>query len=145
MIEFVPYEPGHLALVDLQPAQAAWRQWALRPGYAESLVAPGRAWTGLEDGRVLGCAGLAAVPGDPGRAVAWALFGRIPPRLWPAVVAKVRRVFAESGLRRIEATVQDGFGNGCRLAHLLGLEVEGRMRAFAPDGSDQFLYARTTP
>lgn len=141
MIEFVPYEPWHLMVIDLQPTQTAYYQRFVQPGYAESL-AKGVAWTGFINDRAVGCAGFA--PQWEGRAVAWALFGRgIPKTVWPAIVRKVR---AETqGIKgRIEATVPFGFGAGCRLAKLLGFEIEGLMKAFGPDGSDHFLYARVT-
>lgn len=144
MIEFLPYRPEHLGALALQPAQAAWRDKMLRPGYAASL-ANGHAWTGRcqMSGRLLGSAGF--VPQWPGRAVAWALFGAIPPASWPRVVAKIRGELAAlhcGGYRRIEAQVARGFAPGCRLAHLLGFEVEALAEGWGPDGGDYFLYRR---
>jgi hypothetical protein len=143
MIAFVPYEPHHFAAVRLPPEQHRWRELVLKPGFAESLVAPGRAWTGIVDGAVVGCAGLALQWEN--YAKAWALLGVGATRQWPAIVRKMKTVLADAGIRRIEADVADGFGNGCRLASLLGFKVEGIREAYTPDGRDHFLYARVTP
>jgi hypothetical protein len=141
-ITFAPYEPEHLRRIEVQAAQEEWRDRVLSSEYARNLGVPGFTWTGLDGGRVLGCAGL--IPQGGGRAHAWALLGNIPPRAWPALVAKVRSVFDAAhaaGYARIEATVRHDFGNGCRLAKVLGFEVETLMAKYY-DGIDHFLYAR---
>lgn len=142
MITFVPYKAQHLRALELQPAQHAWLDRMMQEGYAEALEAT-RAWTGIIDGRVVGCAGLTQQ--WPGRAVTWALFGKIPKRAWPAVLRKIRaELDAEHmrGTRRIEATVVSTFGPGCRLVTKLGFMIEGKLRAFDQIGQDHFLYAR---
>ena len=87
MLTFVPYSPEDLRKVDLQPAQASWRERFMDLGYARSLDVPGRAWTGLDDaGRVAGCAGFA--PQWEGRVIAWAVFGKVPRPAWSRVVTR---------------------------------------------------------
>jgi len=141
MLTFVPYSPEDLRKVDLQPAQASWRERFMDLGYARSLDVPGRAWTGLDDaGRVAGCAGFA--PQWEGRVIAWAVFGKVPRPAWARVVAKVRKEMRALEARRVEITVPVGFGAGCRLAEILGFNIEGRMNAFGPDGADHYLYSK---
>lgn len=140
MIEFAPYRPEHLMLVDLQPAQSAWRKRVMQPGYAESLVEPGLSWTGFKDGLVVGCAGV--VRERDGLGKAWALVGQGFPRSWPAIVRYMREVLARADIQRIEADVLSNFGEGCRLARMLGFDVEGLRRKYDPEGHDYFLYAR---
>lgn len=143
---FIPYRPEHLAKIALQPAQRAARAVMVKDGYAESLAVPGMAWTAVNDaGEILGSAGM--VPQWEGRVIAWALVGiLIPKRSWPIIAKKIEGEFqsalAEHGRHRIEITVPVNFGAGCRLARLLGFDIEGRLRAYAPDGSDHFLYAK---
>lgn len=143
MIELVPYRPEHLARIELQPRQRALRAHVLREGYAAQLAIPGASWTAVDGKRVVGCGGLQ--PQWDGRALAWALIGRLPRAQWPRLFrlmrARIDAAFA-NGTRRIEADVRADFGQGCRLAHLLGFEVEALRRKYAPDGSDHFLYAR---
>lgn len=142
---FIPYRPEHLAQIALQPAQRA-ASAVIKEGYAESLAVPGMAWSASnESGEILGCAGM--VPQWEGRVIAWALLGvAIPKRAWPTIAKKIAREFnaalADHGRHRVEITVPVNFGAGCRLARLLGFEIEGRLRAYAPDGSDHFLYAK---
>jgi hypothetical protein len=140
MIEFVPYRPEHLMLIELQPAQSAWRKRVIEPGYAESLTEPGLSWTGFNDGLVVGCAGV--VREREGLGKAWALIGAGFPRSWPAIVRHMRNVLACTDLHRIEADVLSHFGEGCRLAKMLSFDVEGLRRKYDPEGQDYFLYAR---
>lgn len=145
MIDFVPYHPSHLAQVGLQPSQEAARRFLIRDGFAEALALHGMSWTGLVNEIPIGCAGM--VSQWEGRVIAWALFGAsVPKRCWPAIVRKIAFEFsvtlANRGRHRIEITVPVHFGQGCRLARLLGFAIEGRMRSFDPEGEDHFLYAK---
>jgi hypothetical protein len=148
MIQFVPYSPTDLTSIELQPAQEKWRDQFFLPGYAQSLDIKGMAWTAMDGEKVLGCAGFA--PQWEGRVIGWAVFGReIPRRAWPRILRKIRREMhnslADHGRHRLEITVPRGFDAGCRLAHLLGFEVEGLMKEYGPDGGDHFLYAQVIP
>ena len=144
MIRFVPYEAAHLAQVELQPAQARWRDQLFKEDYAKAMAVPGMAWTGLDGDRVVGCAGF--YPQWEGRVIAWAVFGAVPRDAWMSIVRKVRKelrdCLADHGRHRVEATVPYNFGNGCRFAHALGFKVEALMKHYGPDGSDHFLYAQ---
>lgn len=149
MIKFANYSPQDLERIDLQPFQESWRQELLTPGYAQSLDVPGRCWTALDGERVVGSAGFS--PQWEGRSIAWAILGKdIPPRQWPRIKKKIRaevdkelqKQVAACGHGRVEITVPVSFAAGCRLALLLGFEVEGRTKKFAPDGSDHFLFSK---
>lgn len=148
MIKFVSYSPHDISCIALQPVQAKWRDQFVKPGYAQSLDIPGMAWTALDGGKVLGCAGFS--PQWEGRVIGWAVFGTdIPKTAWPRILRFIRKQFHETlakhGRHRLEITVPFGFGAGCRLAHMLGFQVEGLMKEYGPDGSDQFLYAQVIP
>lgn len=149
MIEFVPYSPQDLARIDLQPAQMKARDLLLSEGYAEALDIRGKAWSGLVDGEVVGAAGF--TPKWDGRSTAWAVFGRkVPKREWPVVVRYVRAAIAgelaehkkKTGHARVDITVPLGFGEGCRLASLLGFKIEGINEKYGVDGADHFVYAK---
>lgn len=148
MITFIPYRPEHLMQIDYQPAQRRWKDLFFTPAYARVLDVPDMAWTGLdEQGRVIGCAGFS--PQWEGRVIGWAVFGKIPKAAWVPIFKKVRkemRALRKQGHdHRVEITVPYGFGAGCRLAHLLGFQVEGLMRRYGPDGSDHYLYSQVVP
>ncbi len=141
MIDFIPYEPAHMALLDLQPAQLGILD-RLGSGYAQDVHIPGMSWTGMDDGLVVGCAGF--IPVWNARATAWALFSKIPPRQWPRIVRFMRSQCAQlraKGFRRVDATVVATFGPGIHLAHLVGMQVEGRLKAYGPQGEDHFMFA----
>ena len=140
-VNFIPYAPEHLLLLDVPPAQQAKIDHAMASGRAR-LAANSYAWTGIADGRVIGCGGL--ITQDPHRALAWVTLGIVPRRAWVAIVRKIAVVLA-TGPRRIEAAVKDGFENGCRLVDLLGFTREGVMHGWGADGSDFVLFARVQP
>ena len=142
-VAFVRFQPEHLFLIDLLPDQRAWLEAAIDDGHLAQVAQLNSAWTGIADGRILGSAGF--IPHGFHCSRAWAMFGQgIPRWSWLPIVGKIRHEMRR-GPKRIEATVKDGFGNGCRLAHLLGFTVEGKMRAWGPDGADYFLYAQVKP
>ncbi len=145
-ITFTPFQPAHLDSIELQPAQAWLRGFAIDPAAFAAAAVPGLAWSGVVGGTIVGAAGVLSL--WPGRAQAWAWLAAIPPRHWTAIVRRMRAVLdtaGAQGFHRIEATVLRDFGPGCRLVRLLGFETEGLMRAYAPDGRDAFLYARVMP
>ncbi len=142
-LEFVPFEPSHLASLRLQAAQAYLQPLMARPEYGAAMVGP-HAWSGAADGRIVGCAGVLAQ--WPGRAICWALLSRDLrthdfQRVHRKVTAVLARVHAE-GTRRIETSVDAGFDAGHRWVRALGFAPEGLMRAYSPEGRDHLLYAR---
>lgn len=47
--------------------------------------------------------------------------------------------------RRTQFEVRATYAKGCKWAESLGMEREGLMRKWGPDGSDYYLYARVNP
>lgn len=47
--------------------------------------------------------------------------------------------------RRIQWEVKADYLMGCKWAESLGMKREGLMKAWGPDGSDHYLYARVNP
>ncbi len=134
MIAFAPYEPQHLASLDLKPAWAALRDKALA-----SPTVPGLAYSAFKNGRPIACAGLQP-HGDI--AVGWAYVGRdVGLRDWVAIVKKMRSVLEEQR-RPVYMTVARGFAPGCALAFRLGFVVDRVLQSFGRDGADHFLFAR---
>lgn len=139
-MQLVPMQAGHLAALQLQPAQAELAPLLGAPGYGETLAAAGPAFAGLVDGTVVGCAGLVLLTQERGHA--WALLGPVAPPIFPAVHRAVAAFLAGQNVRRIETAVDSDFAAGHRWAGMLGFAREGRMRAYGPGGRDADLYAR---
>ncbi len=160
-IEFISFRPDHLALIVPHASQGTI--WVPPDDVLRSLAVPGISTTGILRStpdaadvlgnpsrtthpgsiKIVGSAGV--LPVRPGLAQAWAVFGDIPKRCWPAVVGRIRVALERAhlaGARRVEAQVRRGFGPGCRLARLVGFEVEGILRSWGPDGSDFFMYSK---
>jgi hypothetical protein len=141
-MRIVPFEPWHLEALVLQPAQA-FVGAMLEPDYAVALAAAGEAYSGLEDGRVVGCCGL--VPVHPGLANAWALLGACGPGRFLTIHRAVLRFLECQPVRRIQTTVQSDFAAGHRWARALGFGAEARLEAWGPEGEDHHLYKRIMP
>ena len=139
MMLIIPYKAEHLSGLMLQAAQQYMQAYiseadtkALEQGYA---------YTGLDEGNVLICAGV--MPIWQGRGLAWAYVAEHARAHMIALTRSVKQVLDTLPFDRIEAAVDVDFGQGHRWARLLGFELEvARMRKFRPDGGDAALYAR---
>ncbi len=145
-LEFVPFRPEHLGALRLQAAQAYLQPLLARPEYGAALVGP-NTWSGILEGRIVGCAGV--LPQWPGRAIAWALLTRnLSARHFLRAHHKVLSVLRSAqrdGARRIETSVDSGFDAGHRWVRALGFRPEGLMRCYSPEGRDHVLYAHVQP
>lgn len=131
---------GDTTRLDVQTAQQYMHALVDMSVDFTELSAAGYAWTAEVDDRVLAVAGL--LPQWENRALAWALISESAGTHFAAIHKAVHRFISAAKFRRIEATVDVGFKQGCRWIELLGFEIEGYMRAYRPDGADMLLYAR---
>lgn len=138
MIEIVDFDRAHLSAMAVQSAQLA--------GVGQfkdcSQEAFGLAYTAMDNGKPVACAGIVEV--WPGRGYAWALLSEQAGRWMVQISRAVRRAIALSGLRRIEMAVDADFVAGRRWAVMLGfiLETPEPMRAYLPDGRDAYLFSK---
>ena len=146
MIRKVPFQPEHLAVLTLQPQQSEAKLSLGNPELGASLAQEGVAFTGLDEfGRVAACVG--ATPIWSGRAVGWAVFSQVPPRVWPQLHKLVLRgldgLQRDPAYKRLEIGVVVGFREAHRWALLLGFEVEVALaRSYDTAGRDYVLYVR---
>lgn len=138
MTSLVPFEPSHLARLEVQDAQRGTFP-VDDPAYALSLMKAGPCWSVFVGGRVVACGGLCVQWEE--RAVAWAIISHGAPLI--PVTRSVLHVLGQRGIpRRVECFVDVSFQEGIRWAEMLGFQREGLMRAFSPDGRDHILFAR---
>ncbi len=139
-----PFEPWHVDLLIAQGVQPAQRaEVSLVPGsYASLPRPPGPALTAWDDAeRVIIVGGI--VSRTPMHGEFWGLVSdRAGPHML-AITRGLRRFLAMQPYQRIEATVVEGFGPGCRWLNLLGFEYEGPARRYGPQGETHHRYART--
>jgi len=136
----VPFEPHHIEMLSLQPAQAYLRAMVTREHAEFAATQP--SFTGLlAGGDVVGCAGI--LPAWQGRAMAWSWVGAAAGRHMVSITRAVHRFLDAQPHRRVEMTVDVDFDAGHRWAEILGFQLEAvRMKAYRPDGGDCSLYAR---
>ena len=142
MIIFVPFEPGHIDLIRVQPEQK-WELEAMPEAEREELVKHD-SWSAFKDGECLGCGGVIDfAPSWPHRALAWALVGNEIGLDMVQIVRFIRGYIAAYPAERVEAVVDCDFINGHRFAEMLGFKLEApRMVKYGHGGRDMALYAR---
>jgi hypothetical protein len=134
-----PFKVWHLDEFDLQPTQAGLRAF-LKQGHALHLAENSFAFTGFQDGKAVGCAGMIEL--WPGRECAWSLLSDCGPRAFLNVHRTVVRSLEARRARRTEMAVDVDHFAGQRWAALLGFKKEGLMECYSPDGRNAYLYAK---
>ena len=146
-MRIIPFEPRHLRRVAPQPAQAElalYRDWLA--DRLDPYALRGCAFTGLIDGRIVGCAGVRPMWAGVGEA--WAVFSvealDRPVSLFRAAARGLAALEDAQGLRRIQASCHAGHDAGARFLRALGFEREGLLRRYGLHGEGHYwLYART--
>ena len=143
-MELIDFEPEHLQRLSPQAAQEPFAR-NINSVDAMQLRRRGLSFTGIRDGRVLGCAGV--VPLWPGVAQAWAVFSAAalsePVALTRIVGREIDRIADTLALRRLQATVAETHHEGARWLAFLGFELEGLLVNYGPDGmGDYWMYGK---
>lgn len=140
----------HPELIDLLPVTDIWRgPNTLHDDPALRLLAcGGHALALLDGGRVMAAGGV--LRNWPGRGTAWLIPGAwMERRHWGFVLGACRdglaALIAAGTYRRIEIAVDPRWPERTAWARRLGFDLEGRMRAYLPDGGDNLLMARVAP
>ena len=141
MIYFLPCQPEHIQLIDVQDGQKS--EWTFNYAQASDMVRNSICLSAWNNEFCVGAGGLRMI--WPGRAAAWLLLGKNVKPALPAIVRRLRGVLAGYPANRVEMTAREDFGPGCHLAALLGFEREARLLRFFPDGSTAQLFARIRP
>jgi hypothetical protein len=142
-MNIIPFEPHHLSQIHLQDQQRRTISHLMtEPEYLQVLT-QGPAISAVIDDRVLGCAGV--IVQFIGIGFLWAAIAQDAGAHFIRMHRAARRLLEIPRLRRIEATSEVDFAQGCRWLELLSFECEGRMKKYGPDGADHYRYAWTGP
>lgn len=137
------FKSYHIDLLRAQGVQGAQLgEVSIVPGTYASVPLPnGPAATVFDRDRVILCGGI--VVQAPGRGECWALMAEGAGRHMTFLHYAVKRFVTAAPWQRLEATVEESFGAGCRWVELLGFEFEGKMKAYGLNGETHLRYART--
>ena len=138
MTEVIPLEPWHIESLrstnEIDPI-------IYTASYAAYLM-QGEGYTLLIDGMVYACAGM--IPQWEGVAEGWSCMTDRA-RAKPLTLCKAFKGKMDimcSKYRRVQLTVEEGFGEAELFAKYLGFTFEGRMPYYSPDGKTHLRYAR---
>ena len=140
MIHIDRFRAADLLAIDVQDAQADSLALFSDPAYGAAIERGPYAFTARAGNVLLGCGGL--VVEWPGRGVCWAIVSRHAGPYFREIHRAVSGFLTQAPVRRIEIAVKAEFAAGHRWARMLGMQHEGRMRAYSPSGDDYDLYAR---
>jgi len=138
-VNVIPFDPDHIREMQLQDQQARIVSLATVQ-YLRVLKHMGPCASAEVDGRIIACAGVALEPYGSG--TLWSFISRDAGKHFIVLDRAVRRMLSIPNVRRIDATTEAGFSQGCRWLEMLGFEFEGVMRKYGPDGSDHVRYAK---
>jgi RimJ/RimL family protein N-acetyltransferase len=109
----------------------------------EIFLKRGPAYSGIEDGKVIGSAGLMIL--WPGVAQAWILFSTDVENMKKFVYEIVSKylvtIFCEHELRRVQAHCKADHPMAVKFLEQMGFTRECLMRKYGIDGSDHYLYS----
>jgi hypothetical protein len=137
-----PFQPYHIELLRAQGVQSAQlREVSHVPQTYASVAKPlGPAVTAFDQGRVVLCGGI--VVQAPARGECWALMSEQAGRHMTWLHYAVKRFLSMQRWQRLEASVEESFGQGCRWVELLGFEYEGKMKGYGLNGETHLRYAK---
>ncbi len=151
-VKIIEFEPHHLLSLDLQPEQKhlfdlfTTAKEIIEYGYALKMNAVDTddntkcAWTGIADGKIVGCGGIVKVQEHIGEA--WTLFSDDFKKHAPRIAKEIRRQASIAKVERVYAYIDTGFERAERFIQWVGLEYEGTMRRSGTHKQDQKIYAR---
>lgn len=139
------FRPFHLDLMKAQGVQAAQvRQVSLVPAsYANVARPPGPAMTAFAGDFVILCGGIVTVP--PSLGILWAVLSARASRHMVWLHRATKRLIESEPVRRLEATVEEGFPAGCRWLELLGFKHEGVMPYYGAGGETHIRFGLYRP
>ena len=136
------FQPYHLQVLIAQGVQQSQlRQVSHVPdAYASLGPIPGRALTVRDGDRIIMCGGLLGIA--PNMSILWALLSEEAGRHMLWLHRATVRFLDINPPKRIEASVEVGFPQGCRWLKLLGFKYEGKSPGFGLNGETHLRFGR---
>lgn len=138
-MNIIPFHVEHIGAMDLQTQQRTIISHMCIE-YLKHLEAVGPALSAEHEGRIIASAGIAFQ--GFGMGMLWAFVSQQAGPHFIRLDRCVRRFLDIPKLRRIEASTEATFSQGCRWLELLGFQNEGILRKYGPNGEDHIRYAR---
>jgi hypothetical protein len=137
----VKFNPKHLKHIQVQEAQKHVATLLESPEYHDLLMT-GEAYTVIENGEILCCAGVFPITDYMGRA--WAIMSKHSGVTMLLLTRSIIRFLKKSDYVRIDTPVRRGFRNGHRWCKAIGFineTPENGMKYYGFDGDTYDLYA----
>jgi hypothetical protein len=140
----IPFHPEHFRQIPVPDHDAGILVMPNLDRRLEQAVVPDQSFTATEDGKVVGVGGV--VPFWDGVGEAWAIYPRDTRRYRFAIYRITKQMInlieRRYNYRRIEAKAHCGWMAAVSFLIAMGFEIEGRARAYGPDGADYYHMAR---
>ncbi len=114
--------------------------------FVEGMVVKNMAFTGVINGNIVACGGIYPIWDNVGEA--WFL-GTDHVNQYPVIITKTIRKYLNNlmslnKLHRVQAHVRSDWDRANRWIKFLGMQKEGVVRKFSPDGRDHILFSKVT-
>jgi hypothetical protein len=141
--EIVPFKPEHWDMIKFREFEKE-AMGRMLDEIRLKVDANGPAYTGLVNGEVAGFAGVILM--WPGVGEGWILGSDLfaSNKLWFVRNVKkyLEKIMNTHDLHRVQTTVMHGQTGLVRLVEFLGMQFEGRLRNYGPNGEDYLMYGR---
>ena len=141
--KIVPFKPEHWEMIKFREFERE-TVGNMLDEIRLKLDAKGPTYTMLVHGEVAGFAGVALM--WPGVGEGWILGSDLfeSNKLWFVRTVKryLEKIMYTHDLHRVQTTVMHGQTGLVRLVEFLGMEFEGRLRNYSPNGEDYLIYGR---
>lgn len=143
-LRLVKFEAWHLDWLDKNNINGLGLASYINKEDAKNLEEITLSWTGLQDGKIVGCGGF--TPLWEGVVEIWLFLNPEGFKRKKVALRLMRHVLNDIIKRekyhRIQAAVLKGYKKGMRFAEFFGFENEGLMKSYTADKEDFYRYAR---
>jgi len=142
-VEIIPFKKEHAIEIKVRKHEDDLKRNQLYETWAEMNELQGPAFTGLYEGKIVGCAGIRVL--WPGVGEAWAIFSpeivNLKQEAYHYVLKFLSQIVDDWKLHRVQAQARTDFPLASKYLEGLGFVFEGLMRKYYDDGSDAYLFA----
>ncbi len=139
-MQIIPFDPNHLNDMDINWLSPMISTMFITQANLMAYVGP--CFSGLHEGRIVGCAGLIQL--WPGVAQAWVVLDKKYPKLavYRAIKRALETLIKVCNYHRVQANTPIEFEAGHVMLKGLGFRPEAPMKEYGPDKSDVMQYVR---
>lgn len=141
-VEIIPFELEHALELDLREHEKKMQKTDEFRAWAEANLSLGPSFSGVVDGKVVGCGGVRILWNGVGEA--WAIFSKdiikYPKEAYYYINKFLHIIIKDQNLHRVQAYVRTDVNIAVKYIENLGFKRESMMKKFSYDKKDYYMY-----